>query len=83
VSQVLSPEDLAGHTIAKGLEVPHAGELLMKLVQSEDHHLVERVIEEGAAPRPLSDVRAESHALVLGVVHQGLMSLEVSRNGRL
>lgn len=78
VLQVLSPEDLTGHTIAKGLEAPHAGEVLMHLVRGEEHRLVEHEVEEGEPTRPLSSIRAERHELVLGVVRGSSVSLGVT-----
>jgi voltage-gated potassium channel len=78
VLQVLSPDDLTGHTIAKGMEAPHAAELLMHLVRGEEHRLGEHQMEPGTRPRPLSAIRAERHELVLGVVRGGSVSLGVS-----
>jgi voltage-gated potassium channel len=78
VLQVLSPDDLTGHTIAKGLEAPHASELLMHLVRSQEHRLVEHRVEAGEPARLLSTVRSERHELVLGVVHGSLVSLGVA-----
>lgn len=78
VAQVLSPDDLTGHTVAKGLEAPHAGELLMHLVRGEEHRLVEHRVEAGQPPRPLSSLRAERHELILGVVQGSSVSLGVS-----
>ncbi len=78
VAQVLSPDDLTGHAVAKGLEAPHAGELLMHLVRGEEHRFVEHRVEASEPPRPLSSVRAERHELVLGVVQGSSVSLGVS-----
>jgi voltage-gated potassium channel len=80
VSQVLSPDDLTGHTVAKGLEAPHAGELLMHLVRGEQHRLVEHVIEPGTEAQPLSAVRMARRELILGVIHRGTVSLGVSED---
>jgi voltage-gated potassium channel len=77
VTQVLSPDDLVGHTVAKGLEAPHAGELLTHLVRGEEHRLVEHVVEKGAEPRRLSEVRRARQGLILGVVQRGAVSLGV------
>lgn len=77
VEQVISPDDLTGHTVAKGLEAPHAGELLMHLVRGEEHRLVERTVAAGTPPALLSEVRAVGGELVLGVVHGGSLSLGV------
>jgi voltage-gated potassium channel len=78
VLQVLSPDDLTGHAVAKGLEAPHAGELLMHLVRGEEHRLVEHRIEAAEPRRLLSSVRAERHELVLGVVQGSSVSLGVT-----
>jgi voltage-gated potassium channel len=78
VSQVLSPDDLTGHTVAKGLEAPHAGELLMHLVRGEQHRLAEYVIEAGAETQTLSAVRMQRRELILGVIHSGVVSLGVT-----
>ncbi len=78
VDQVLSPDDLTGHTIAKGLEAPHAGELLMDLVRGEQHRLAEHVIAADAESQPLSALRMARPELILGVVHAGTVSLGVS-----
>ncbi len=80
VLQVLSPDDLTGHTIAKGMEAPHSAELLMQLVRGEEHRLVEHRVDLDARPRPLSVVRAEHSALILGVVRDGWVSLGVSED---
>ncbi|HTX63627.1 MAG TPA: hypothetical protein VMD28_08290, partial [Acidimicrobiales bacterium] len=78
VHQVLSPEDLTGHAIAKGMEAPHSAELLMHLVRGEEHRLAEHRVEPEARPRPLSAVRAERRELVLGVVRGDWVSLGVT-----
>ena len=78
ITQVLSPDDLTGHTVAKGLEAPHAGELLMHLVRGEEHRLAEHRIEAAARPRRLSALRMERSDLVLGVVRGASVSLGVS-----
>ncbi len=80
VSQVLSPDDLTGHTVAKGLEAPHASELLMHLVRGEQHRLVERLVDRGAETQPLSAVRMARPELILGVVHEGKVSLGVGED---
>ncbi len=78
VLQVLSPDDLTGHTVAKGLEAPHAGEVLMHLVRSDGHRLVEHEVEPDEPPRLLSAVRESRRELVLGVVRGSFVSLGVS-----
>jgi voltage-gated potassium channel len=80
VTQVLSPDDLVGHTVAKGLEAPHAGELLTHLVRGEDHRLVEHVIASDVQRRRLSEVRRAHPGLILGVVQRSGVSLGVSED---
>ena len=78
VLQVLSPDDLTGHAVAKGLEAPHASELLMHLVRGEEHRFVEYTVGADEPPRLLSAVRGERHELVLGVVRDSFVSLGVT-----
>jgi voltage-gated potassium channel len=80
VSQVLSPDDLVGHTVAKGLEAPHAGDVLTYLVRGEDHRLVEHVVADGTGRQRLSDVRQARAGLILGVVRRGSVSLGVGED---
>jgi voltage-gated potassium channel len=77
VAHIVSTELLVAHTVAKSLEAPHAGELLLRLLDSEGNRLVEETVGDGAAPRPLSALRAERGELLLGVVQQGAVSLGV------
>lgn len=80
IEQVLSPDDLTAHTVAKSLEAPHAGELLMQLVRGETHRLVEHIVEEGAGSQPLSSLRRARSELILGVVHNGTVSLGITED---
>ncbi len=77
VLQVLSPDDLMGHAVAKGLEAPHASELLMHLVRGEEHRLVEHRVQADEPPRLLSAVRRDRHELVLGMARGSFVSLGV------
>jgi len=77
VNQVVSADELVAHALAKSLEAPHAGELLLGLLDSERNRLVEQVIEPDTPSRPLSALRAERAELILGVVSGGSLSLGV------
>ncbi len=77
VRQVLSTDELVAHTLAKSLEAPHAGDLLLELLESEQHRLVEQVIDEGAGPQSLSTLRDRRRELILGIIHDGKVSLGV------
>jgi voltage-gated potassium channel len=78
VSAAVSADDLLVHTLAKSLEAPHAAELLLRLVDSDDLALVERAVAPGEAGRSLAAVRSERGGLVLGAVHGGRVHLGVS-----
>jgi voltage-gated potassium channel len=80
VAQVLSADELVAHTIAKSLEAPHAGSLLVTLLSSERERLVEETVPAGAPARALSALRGEREQLVLGVVHGGEVSLGVDND---
>jgi voltage-gated potassium channel len=68
VSEVVAVNDLVAHTMAKSLEAPHAGALLLGLINSERHVLVEVEPEGAAVGRTLSQIRSEREGLVLGLV---------------
>ncbi|MDA8302839.1 MAG: ion channel [Actinomycetota bacterium] len=78
VEATLSADDLLVHTLTKVMEVPHAGELLLRLVDSEDYQLKELPVEAGQVGRSLSEVRAGREGLVLGVVHGNQVTVGVA-----
>lgn len=78
VDQALSPDDLVGHALAKGMEAPHSGDVLLELVRGVGHRLVEEQVGEGEPARALSAIRAERGELVIGVVHEGAVALGVA-----
>jgi voltage-gated potassium channel len=75
VRVALSADDLLSHTLAKVLEAPHAGELLIELLDSEEHTLDELAPPPEAAGKPLSAIRADREDLVLGLVQNGAVKL--------
>jgi hypothetical protein len=60
------------------MEVPHAGELLLRLVDSEDYQLKEVPVEASQVGRSLREVRAGREGLVLGAVHGGQVTVGVA-----
>ena len=79
VRQAVSADDLIAHTLAKSMEAPHAGDLLLQLVDSEQHSL--REIGAGdAVGKPLSAVRSERDGLVLGLVHDGRVIMGIGED---
>jgi voltage-gated potassium channel len=78
ISRTLSSDELVAHTLAKTLEAPHAGELLLRLIDSNRFRMEERPVPEemiGTAP---GDVRFDSPAIVLGVLRDGEVSPSLS-----
>lgn len=76
----VSADELLAHTLTKSLESPHAGELLMRLVDTPGCRLDEVPVDEDDAGRPLSVIRAQRAGLVLGAVHDGQVTLGVDRD---
>ena len=70
IHQAVSADELVAHTLAKSLEAPHAGDLILQLVNSEQHSLREISADPAIVGRALSSVRTERSGLVLGLVHQ-------------
>ncbi len=75
VSTTLSVEDLLGHTLAKSIETPHAGDLLLEMVGSPDLFFQELAVTGEAVGKPLSAVRSEEQGLVLGAVRSGRVDM--------
>ena len=79
-AQTMSADDLVAHTLAKSLETPHAGQLLLELVDSEQHELVEREIEAADIGQSFSQVRDSRTGLVLGLVRGSGVTLGISED---
>lgn len=75
-----SSDELIVHTLAKSLEAPHAGELLLRIVDSDDYKLKERPVASTDVGRPLSAVRAERDGLVLGAVQADRVTVGVAED---
>ncbi len=71
----VSAEDLLGATLAKSLEAPHAGELLLNFVDSDRYRLREVTPSPAEVGQPLSAVRDSREGLVLGAVQGGRVTL--------
>jgi voltage-gated potassium channel len=79
IQQAVSADDLVTHTLAKSLEAPHAGDLLLELLDSEQHSLRE-IPADDAVGRPLSAVRGEQAGLVLALVHDGRVVMGIGED---
>jgi voltage-gated potassium channel len=77
VSHTLAAEELLGHTIAKSLETPEAGDLLLQIVDATSYRLTERTVDASLASRTLSSVRADPDSLVLGIARDGGVDLGI------
>jgi voltage-gated potassium channel len=63
-------DELIGHALAKSVEAPHAGELLLRLVDSSSYRVREVAIDASAGGQTLTELRRRSGLpLILGVVH--------------
>jgi len=63
----LASDELVGHTLAKSLETPQAGDLLLQLVDTSNYRLFESPIDDTLVSQPLSKARAAAGTLVLGI----------------
>jgi voltage-gated potassium channel len=77
VTHTLSSTELVGHTVAKSLETPSAGNVVLQLVDSSAYSLRERDVEPELVSRTLSQARAVAGALVLGISRDGKVDLGV------
>jgi voltage-gated potassium channel len=77
VNQTLSSDELVGHTLAKSLETPQAGGLLLSLVDSTRYQLKQLPVEPELVSQPLSRARATSERLVLGIAREEHVDLGV------
>jgi voltage-gated potassium channel len=80
VTHTLSSDELVGHTIAKSLETPGAGHLILQLVDSSSYRLVESGVEGELVSQRLSQARGRSGVLVLGIARHGTVDLGVSED---
>jgi voltage-gated potassium channel len=83
VHTTVSSEDLLAHTLAKSIETPHAGDLLLEIVRSGDIFFQEHPVPPEAVGRPLSEFRASTEGLVLGMVRGGEVHLGVATDPEL
>jgi voltage-gated potassium channel len=77
VTHTLSANELVAHTVAKSLETPEAGDLLLALVDSTDYRLGEQVVDDRLAAGTLSAARADPDTLILGIARDGKVDLGI------
>jgi voltage-gated potassium channel len=71
VDHTLSSDELVGHTLAKSLETPQAGDVLLSLVDGSSYRMTQDPAPAELVGKPLSAARAATGALVLGLVRAG------------
>jgi len=80
VHHTISSTELLGHTVAKSLETPLAGDLLLSLVDTDDYVLQERAVDAGLLGRRLHEARALADGLVLGMARNGTFDIGLGDN---
>lgn len=78
VTHTLASTELIGHTLAKSLETPQAGDVLLAMLDTTSYRMVETEVEESLVARPLSEARGRSDTLVLGLYRDGKIDLGVT-----
>jgi voltage-gated potassium channel len=79
VAATLAVDDLVGHALAKSVEAPHAGELLLRLVDSAQFRVREQTVTGEDAGATVRSLRERSRLpLVLGVVQNGQVRIGVA-----
>jgi voltage-gated potassium channel len=77
VTYTLSSDELVGHTLAKSLETPQAGDLLLQLVDTSNYRLLETPIDDALVSQPLSKARGTAGRLVLGICRGATVDLGI------
>lgn len=80
IGHTLASDELVGHTLAKSLETPQAGDVLLAMLDSTNYRMVETGVDPAVVSRPLSEARGRSEALVLGLYRDGKVELGVTED---
>ncbi len=78
VTHTLSSDELVGHTLAKSLETPQAGDVLLQLVDATSYRMVEQAVDAAMVSQRLSHARGRSGTLVLGVCRGNTVELGIN-----
>lgn len=79
VHQTLASDELVAHILAKSLEAPHAGDVLLRLIDSQRYRLQETIVQDDMVGRPLNELELGLASLVLGVIRNGSVMLTLDR----
>lgn len=80
VQHCVAADDLLGHTLARSLETPHAGDLLLGIIGNARWHLNEKDVLPDWVGRTLSQLRQTYPGVLLGLLHQGTVMLGVDHD---
>jgi voltage-gated potassium channel len=80
VQHCIATDNLIGHTVAKSLETPHAGDLLLGIIGSSQYSLRERPVPQDWVGMRLSEVRSRYAGVMLGILHQQKVVLGVDHD---
>jgi voltage-gated potassium channel len=80
VTHTLSSDELVGHTLAKSLETPRAGDVLLALVDATSYRMVEQAVDPAMVSQRLSQARGRSGTLVLGVCRGDRVDLGIDED---
>lgn len=75
IRHTLSSNELVAHALAKSLEAPHAGDILLRLIDSERYRMEETPIGPDMVGRRASEIELDGGAIVLGIVRDGEVKL--------
>lgn len=80
IERTLVWQELLGHTLAKSLQAPHAGELLMQMVNSDEFVIDEVPVPKDMIGKPFRAVRSAHRDYVLGLAQDNDILLGVRRD---
>jgi voltage-gated potassium channel len=80
VHQTLASDELVAHILAKSLEAPHAGDVLLRLIDSERYRLEETTVGDQMVGRPLKELEPGLPSVVLGLIRNGSVMLAVDQD---
>jgi voltage-gated potassium channel len=80
VGQTISTEALLGNTLAKSLESPHAGDVLLSLLDGDGYRIEEVDCAGHLTGTTLQEARTQADGLLLGIIRDGKVSLGIGDN---
>jgi voltage-gated potassium channel len=75
IHQTLSADELVAHTLAKSLEAPHAGDVLLRMIDSERYRMDESEVDAEHLGKPLAELDLGHPAIVFALIRDGSVTL--------